>query len=47
MEYLRRHIPSLSSVPFGHLLHEYDFPLSTCSAGVTSVQFVPSVHGLS
>ena len=43
----RRHIPSSSSVPFGHSLQLKDKPLIICSSGVRSVQFVPPVHGLS
>ena len=44
---LRRHVPSLFSVPFGHWLHWNDLLLDFSTSGVTSVQFVPSVQGLS
>ncbi|KAK2159631.1 hypothetical protein NP493_1693g00014 [Ridgeia piscesae] len=42
-----RHIPSFSSVPAGQSLHLNDLPLEFSSSGVTSVQFVPLVQGLS
>ena len=47
VNYSRKHTPSSSSVLPGHSLQLYDLPLTTCSVGVRSVQFVPSVQGLS
>ena len=44
---LRRHIPSFSSDPSGHWLQLNSFPVDSSTSGVTSVQFVPSVQGLS